>query len=92
IAGNIKEWAGNWDAVWENINLRADCKTAVVDLADKAKNPELLEAEFVISCNDEFHKIVDRVREQYGETDPKRILFEFKDWLKKAAKKKATTK
>ncbi|MBW2983884.1 type II/IV secretion system ATPase subunit, partial [Candidatus Woesearchaeota archaeon] len=48
IAGNIKEWAGNWDAVWENINLRADCKTAVVDLADKAKNPELLEAEFVI--------------------------------------------
>jgi type IV secretory pathway ATPase VirB11/archaellum biosynthesis ATPase len=90
IAGNVQEWAGNWDAVWDNINLRADCKQAIVDVADKAKNPELLEAEFVIQCNDEFHKTVNRVKEEVGETDPKRVLFEWKDWLKKAAKKKTS--
>jgi type IV secretory pathway ATPase VirB11/archaellum biosynthesis ATPase len=88
IAGNIKEWAGDWDAVWENINLRADCKKALVDVADKAKNPELLEAESVIRCNDEFHRIVDRVRDEVGGTDSKRIFFEWKDWLKKSIKKK----
>jgi type IV secretory pathway ATPase VirB11/archaellum biosynthesis ATPase len=90
IAGNVKEWAGNWDAVWENINLRADCKQEIVNVADKAKNPELLEAEFVIECNDEFHKTVDRIREEIGEADNKRIFFEWKDWLKKAAKKKTS--
>lgn len=88
IAGHVKEWAGDWDAVWDNINLRADCKSAVVEAADKTKNPELLEAEFVIQCNDEFHRIVDRIKEDVGGTDSKRILFEFKDWLKKAIKKK----
>jgi hypothetical protein len=87
IAGNIKEWAGDWDAVWENINLRADCKKTMVEVAEKAKNPELLEAGFVIKSNDEFHRVVDRVREEVGETDPKRILSEWTDWLKKAAKK-----
>jgi hypothetical protein len=86
IAGNIKEWAGDWDAVWDNINLRANTKKTIVEISEKAKNPELLEAEFVIRTNDEFHRIVDRVRDEVGETDSKRILFEWTDWLKKTAK------
>ncbi|MBR9703058.1 Flp pilus assembly complex ATPase component TadA, partial [Candidatus Woesearchaeota archaeon] len=85
IAGNIKEWAGNWDAVWENIELRANVKEALVKMSDKLKEPELLEAEFTIKCNDEFHKITDRVREDTGKIDSKRILFEFKDWLQNTA-------
>ena len=36
IAGNVKEWSGNWDAVWDNITLRAKTKEALVDLAEKA--------------------------------------------------------
>ncbi len=87
IAGNVKEWAGNWDAVWENVQLRADIKKAIVDISDAAKRPELLEADFVVLCNDQFHKISETVREEFGALDPKRIFFEFNEWLKAAAKK-----
>ena len=88
IAGNVKEWAGDWDSVWDNIKLRADCKQAIVDVADKTKDPELLEAEFVIQCSDEFHRVVDRVRGEVGSTDSKRIFFEWNNWLKKSVKKR----
>ena len=57
IAASVKEWAGNWDAVWDNIQLRADLKGALVDYSKKQKRPELLEAEFVIKANEAFHKI-----------------------------------
>ncbi|MBD3310817.1 hypothetical protein GF351_06385 [Candidatus Woesearchaeota archaeon] len=87
IAGNVKEWAGNWDAVWDNINLRADIKSALVDLAEKSKRPELLEAKFVIHANDYFHNISDEVREEFGSLDSKRILLKWKEWAKAAAKK-----
>ncbi|MFC2136035.1 ATPase, T2SS/T4P/T4SS family, partial [Bacteroidota bacterium] len=60
IAGNVKEWAGNWDAVWENIMLRSDMKEALVKIAEKENNDNLLEAPFVIQCNDEFHRISDK--------------------------------
>lgn len=81
IAGNVKEWAGNWDAVWDNIELRAKIKETIVETAKKEDEPELLEAPFVIQCMDEFHRISDRVREDSGTLDSERILFEFKDWI-----------
>jgi len=87
VAGNIKELAGSWDAVWENINLRADIKKTIVDLANKTKNWELLEAPFTIKCNDSFHNVTEKIREESG-LDSKRILFEWNDWLKKELKKK----
>ncbi|MBI2673295.1 Flp pilus assembly complex ATPase component TadA, partial [Candidatus Woesearchaeota archaeon] len=31
IAGNVKEWTGNWDALWSNILLRAKIKQTIVD-------------------------------------------------------------
>jgi type IV secretory pathway ATPase VirB11/archaellum biosynthesis ATPase len=34
IASNVKEWAGNWDAIWDNITLRANIKEQIVKLAD----------------------------------------------------------
>jgi archaeal flagellar protein FlaI len=80
MAGRIKEFAGDWDAVWDNIQLRADVKQAIVDESIKAKDPELLEAEFVIKANDQFHILSDKVK------DGERILFEFKEWLKKEVK------
>ncbi|MEM4248121.1 MAG: type II/IV secretion system ATPase subunit, partial [Candidatus Nanoarchaeia archaeon] len=55
IGGRVREWAGNWDAIWGNIDLRAKIKQAIVDAAQKAKMPELLEAPFVVKANDEFH-------------------------------------
>ena len=36
IAGNVREWAGNWDAVWENILLRAQIKEAIVKACSTA--------------------------------------------------------
>jgi archaeal flagellar protein FlaI len=88
IAGNVKEWAGNWDAVWDNILLRAKTKETLVDISKKVNAPSLLEAEFVILCNDEFHKISDRIKEEVGNLDSKRIFFEWNEWLKRAIKKK----
>jgi type IV secretory pathway ATPase VirB11/archaellum biosynthesis ATPase len=89
IAGNVREWAGNWDAVWDNINLRARVKQAMVEAAQKAQKPDLLEAQFYIVANDQFHKVSERVREEAGSLDSERIFFEWNEWLKRAVKKQA---
>ncbi len=85
IAGRIREWAGDWDAVWNNINLRMKVKQVIVD-AGKT-NPSLMEAKFVIAANDEFHKITELIRKETGKSDPDRIWSEWSDWMKKSVKK-----
>ncbi len=87
MAANIRDFAGNWDAVWENILLRGQCKQAIVDAYLKAGNKDILEAPFVIKCNDMFHLLSEKVKEEVGSMEPKRILFEYQDWLKKEIKK-----
>jgi len=87
IGGNVKEWAGNWDAIWENVQLRAKIKETLVNFADKAKAPSILEADFVLHCNDEFHRICDRIKEEVGTVDPKRVFFDWNEWLKITFKK-----
>ena len=82
IAGNVKEWAGDWDAIIDNINLRANIKEKLIDYSDKANMPDLLEADFVVDANDMFHIISDNIKEEVGSLDSKRILFEFDNWLK----------
>ena len=89
IAGNVKEWASDWDAVWDNIMLRAKIKETLVKFANDKKMPDLLEAGFVISGNDEFHRISDKIKDEAGSLDSKRIFFEWNEWLKRAAKKKS---
>jgi len=88
IAGSIKEFAGDWNAVWNNIVLRGQCKQAVVDAYLETKNANLLEAEFVIKTNDIFHLLSDKVKEERGFLDNERILFEYKEWLKKEVRKR----
>jgi len=87
IAGNVKEWAGSWDAIWNNILLRAKIKETIVQVAKKTKMPNLLEAEFVVQANDEFHRISDSIREEVGNLDSKRIFFDWNEWLKTSIKK-----
>src|SRR3989338_5216002 len=87
VAGNVKEWAGNWDAVWDNILLRTKIKETLVQFSDKAKMPNLLEADFVINSNDQYHKIADKIKEEVGALDSKRILAEWNQWLQRTAKK-----
>ena len=88
IAGNIREWAGNWDAVWDNIILRAKMKETLVSYANKLKDDDLLEAKSVIFLNDEFHKITDRVKEKTGYPDTKQIFNEWEESLKRYIKKR----
>jgi type IV secretory pathway ATPase VirB11/archaellum biosynthesis ATPase len=88
IAGNIKEFAGDWDAVWNNIELRAKCREHLVEIAEKKEMDELLEAPFVIQSNDHFHKISDRVKQRSGDLNPDKIFFEWKEWLRKEIRRK----
>ncbi len=83
IAGNVKEWVGNWDAIWDNIMLRASIKKSLVDNSKKFNLPEILEADFTIKGNDEFHRISDDVRAASGYIDTNRIFYEWNQWLKK---------
>ncbi len=89
VASNVKEWAGSWDAVWDNVMLRSKVKEAIVSASGKANMPELLEAEFVVVANDQFHRISDEIEDEVGSLDNKRILFEWNEWLKKRLKSSA---
>lgn len=86
IAGNIREFAGNWDAVWDNINLRAKLKEEQVKMAEKMGNDELLEADFTIKCNDMYHNIASEVKEEVGTLDSKRIYNDWMNWLDRTVK------
>ncbi len=87
VAGSVKEWAGNWDAVWSNINMRAKVKETIVKTASKLNNFELLEAPFYVKSNDELHRISEKIREELGMLDNERVFFEWNEWLKRAVKK-----
>jgi archaeal flagellar protein FlaI len=88
VAGNIKEFAGDWDAVWNNILLRAQIKEALVNTSVKLNDPDMLEAQFVIKSNDQYHIISDKVKDEVGSLDSKRIYFEWDEWLKRECKKR----
>ena len=87
VAGSVKEWAGNWDAVWSNINMRAKVKDTLVKTASKINNFDFLEAPFYVRSNDELHRISEQVREETGALDNERIFFEWNEWLNRAVKK-----
>ena len=88
IASNVKEWVGDWDAVWDNIELRAKMKRRLVDYAEETGDLNLLEAEFIIKANDVFHITSGEVLKKYGSLDSKKIYFRWNEWLKKEAKKR----
>jgi flagellar protein FlaI len=87
IAGNVREWAGNWDAVWDNINLRARIKQKIVETAKKSSRPDILEAPFTIVSNDEFHRVSEQVREDTGKLDSEQIFFVWNEWFQRELKK-----
>ena len=86
IGGQVKEWAGSWDAIWENILLRAKMKRTLLEYSKQFNNSDLLEAKTVITMNDEFHRISDQVIQSVGFFDSKRIFFEWEEALKRYIK------
>jgi type IV secretory pathway ATPase VirB11/archaellum biosynthesis ATPase len=87
IASYVKDWSGNWDGVWENINLRAKMKKTIVDVSDQTKNPELLEADWVVQSNIKFHLIEEEIRKEIGYGSPDRIYEEWLKWFKDRVKR-----
>ncbi|MEK6945677.1 MAG: type II/IV secretion system ATPase subunit [Nanoarchaeota archaeon] len=88
VASNVKGWAGNWDAVYDNILLRAKIKKEIVNAAEKIKNPAILEAGFTVLANDSFHKISSKIREEIGLPLSERVFPEWQKWLNAQIKKK----
>jgi archaeal flagellar protein FlaI len=88
IASTIKGWAGNWDAVYDNILLRAKMKKEIVALADKLNNEKILEAKFSTLANHNFHKISEEVIEETGLPLSDRVFPKWQKWLNEEVKKK----
>ena len=86
IAGNVKGWAGNWDAVWDNIMLRAKVKEEIVKVAKQTKDPSILEAPFNVLSNDSFHKISDKISQEVGLPESERVFEDWKKWLNQKVK------
>jgi flagellar protein FlaI len=82
IASHVREWHGDWQAVWDNIMLRANIKKAMVEISDQTKNPGLLEADWVMKSNSHFHIISENVRKEVGAVDSRRVYDEWLRWLK----------
>jgi len=87
IAGNVKGWAGNWDAVWDNIILRQKIKEETMKYAERMKMPQLLEAPFTVLSNNAFHQISDKVTEDVGLPVSEKVFPEWKSWVEREAKR-----
>ncbi len=87
VASQVKGWAGDWDAVYDNILLRAKVKKELVNYAEKLKKPEITEAKFNFLANNAFHQISDEIREEVGIPEGKKVLPKFQEWLRKFGKK-----
>lgn len=92
IAGNIADMAGDWDMVWNNILLRAKIKQAIVDKAIEMKDDEMLEAPFVILCNDHFHNALEKVKRDTGILDYDKTWHVWSAWFEQALKKREMQK
>ena len=88
IASNVKGWAGNWDAIYDNILLRAKIKKETVDMAIKTGKEKILEADFAALSNHMFHKISDEIRQETGLPLSERVFPEWQKWLNKEVKKR----
>jgi type IV secretory pathway ATPase VirB11/archaellum biosynthesis ATPase len=87
VASTVMGWGGYWDAVYDNILLRAKIKEEMIEIAKKMKMPRLLEAKFNSLANNSFFEISEEVREEVGLPIGERVFPLWQQWLKKEAKK-----
>ena len=84
IAQRVREWKGNWDAVWNNIKLRGKIMQTIVDYANVNNRLDLLEANNIIASNSHFHIISNEVKEELGALDSTLIYDRWLQWLRKS--------
>ncbi|MDD4353362.1 MAG: type II/IV secretion system ATPase subunit [Candidatus Nanoarchaeia archaeon] len=87
IAGNVREWAGKWDLVWDEIVTRSKACELIVKYSKENKKPEMLESDFVVVANDAYHKFFEKLKNEQGYPESKDLLFLFEEWLKNRVKK-----
>ncbi|MBU2562269.1 MAG: type II/IV secretion system ATPase subunit [Nanoarchaeota archaeon] len=88
IASNVKGWAGNWDAVYDNILLRAKIKKEIVNVAEKINDFSILESKFNTLSNHMFHKISEKIMKEIGLPLSERVFPAWQKWLNEEIKKK----
>jgi len=88
VASNVKGWAGNWDAIYDNILLRGQIKQEIVNVAKKTGYSKILEAGFNTLSNHVFHEISDKVRQEIGLPMGDRVFPEWQKWLNQEIKNK----
>ena len=88
IAASVRGWAGNWDAVYDNILLRSRIKQELVDTSIKMDKPILLESAFNSLSNNMFHQFSEEIVEEVGLPIGKRVFPMWQDWLMQQIKKR----
>jgi len=88
IASNVKGWAGNWDAVWDNILLRAKIFEELVKTAERIGDLGILEADFSSASNHAFHRISDEVMGELGLPLSESVFPLWQKWLNDELKKR----
>lgn len=88
IASKVRGWAGNWDAAYDNILLRAKMKEELVKIAKSSGNKNILEADFNVRANHEFHKISDDVVSEIGLPLSSKVFPKWQKWLNEEVKSK----
>ncbi|MFA5406480.1 MAG: type II/IV secretion system ATPase subunit [Candidatus Nanoarchaeia archaeon] len=90
IAGKVKAWSGKWDLVWDNILLRTKIKELMLEYGEKSNNSLMLESDFIVQANDQFHKIFDDLTNETGYPDSNDVIREFEHWIKIKAREMAS--
>jgi len=70
----------NMGEMWESIRLNASAKQFLVDLKNKNKIPELLEAENSFIANNKLLLLKEQALEEEGKIDYTQVLGEWKNW------------
>jgi archaeal flagellar protein FlaI len=81
IAAGVKGWAGNWDAVFDNILLRGRVKQEIVDVAKRLNRDDILESRFNSLSNNMFHQFSKDVAEEVGLPVGDRVFNKWQKWL-----------
>jgi len=82
IASGVKGWAGDWDAVYDNILLRGKIKQEIVDISNKLNDPQLLEAKFNSLSNNMFHQFSKEVQNEIGLPLGEKVFPLWQNWLR----------
>jgi type IV secretory pathway ATPase VirB11/archaellum biosynthesis ATPase len=86
IAKRVRDWHGDWDAVWDNILLRGKIKETIAQYAKKLNRLDILEGDWVVESNEIFHLVSEQVKQEVGALDSKMIFEKWMEWFEKKLK------